>query len=70
MDIVDQCSNFISVAKEQLAGKNVRNFYRHGLQEFEFKHKYDCIWIQWVLSQLTHEDAIDFLKKSKANLKD
>ena len=39
-----------------------------GLQEFEFEHKYDVIWVQWVLCYLTDDDLIKFLHKCKANL--
>ena len=50
--------------------KNMKEFYAQGLQEFEFKHKYDCIWIQWVSSHLTDEDLIAFLQKCGKNLTD
>jgi len=48
-----------------LNGKNVGHFYAKGLQEFNFEEKYDCVWIQWVLSHLTDDDAIKFLIKAK-----
>lgn len=41
-----------------------------GLQEFEFEHKYDVVWVQWVLCYLTDDDLIKFLKKCRANLVD
>lgn len=68
MDIIDQCGNYVEKAKEILKNKNVGHFYRAGLQDFKFEEKYDCIWIQWVFSQLTDEDGIKFLKKCKESL--
>ena len=44
------------------------HFYVAGLQNFKFEHQYHCIWIQWVLSHLTDEDAISFLKQAKLSL--
>jgi protein N-terminal methyltransferase len=41
-----------------------------GLQEFNFEHRYDVIWVQWVLCYLTDEDLIKFLVKSRENLVD
>jgi protein N-terminal methyltransferase len=46
----------------------MRNFYVDGLQKFDFSERYDCIWVQWVFSQLNDEDAVAFLKKAKASL--
>lgn len=51
-----------------LYGKQIGHFYAKGLQEFDFEEKYDCVWIQWVLSHLTDSDAIEFLKKAKGSL--
>lgn len=49
--------------------KNVRHFFVKGLQELEFSESYDCIWIQWVFSHLSDEDAVHFLKRAKGALK-
>lgn len=65
MDVIDQCHNYIEKAKVILKDKKIGHFYTQGLQEFNFEEKYDCIWIQWVFSQLTDEDGIAFLKKCK-----
>jgi protein N-terminal methyltransferase len=46
----------------------VRHFYCAGLQDFKFEEKYDCIWIQWVLSHLSDKDAVDFFKRAKSHL--
>jgi len=43
-------------------------FYQIGLQEFDFAdHRYDVIWVQWVLCYLTDEDMVKFLVKSREN---
>lgn len=46
----------------------MRHFYVNGLQQFDFQERYDCVWVQWVFSQLNDEDAVTFLKKAKASL--
>lgn len=46
----------------------MKNFYCQGFQDFKFEHKYDCIWIQWLLMYLTDEDLIKGLKDCAANL--
>ena len=51
-----------------MQGRNVRSFWVKGLQEFEFTEKYDCIWVQWVLSHLNDEDAVAFLRRAKSAL--
>lgn len=38
------------------------------MQNFEFRYKYDCIWIQWALCQLPDDYAVTFLKKASQNL--
>lgn len=48
--------------------KSMRNYYVKGLQQFAFEEKYDCVWIQWVFSQLSDDDAVVFLKRAKASL--
>ena len=68
VDVIDQCEKYIDKAKDILKDKKIGHFYAKGLQEFEFEEKYDCIWIQWVFSQLTDEDGIAFLKKCKVAL--
>ena len=38
------------------------------MQEFDFAdHRYDVIWVQWVLCYLTDEDMVKFLVKSREN---
>ena len=39
-----------------------------GLQDFEFEEKYDCVWIQWVFSYISEQDAIKFLTRAKSAL--
>jgi protein N-terminal methyltransferase len=68
VDIIDQCSKYVEKAKEVLSGKNIGHFYAKGLQEFTFEEKYDCVWIQWVISHLTESDAERFLISAKASL--
>ena len=69
VDLVDQCGKLVEKAKELLKEKkSMRHFYANGLQQFDFQERYDCVWVQWVFSQLNDEDAVAFLKKAKASL--
>ena len=43
-------------------------FYCSTLQDFEFKHEYDCVWAQWVLTHLQDNEVVEFLRKSKKNI--
>ena len=38
------------------------------MEELEFEHTYDLIWIQWVIGHLIDEDLINFLVKCKKHL--
>ena len=46
----------------------VGNFYEMGMEELQIEHKYDLIWIQWVIGHLTDDDLVKFLKKCKESL--
>jgi protein N-terminal methyltransferase len=64
VDLVEPANHFIEKAKMLLSQKSHKGeFYERGLQDFIPIHKYDCIWIQWVLGQLTDDDIILFLKR-------
>ena len=45
VDLIEPCPKYIEDAKKYVDNPNAENFYCAGLQEFEFKYKYDCIWI-------------------------
>lgn len=68
VDMLEQSQTFVDFARTFIGSDRVRNFYNVGAQDFEAAEKYDVIWIQWVLSQLTDEDLIAFLNKIKGNL--
>jgi protein N-terminal methyltransferase len=51
-------------ARKLFEGK-VRNFYQIGMQDFNLKIKYDCMWVQGVLMYLLDEDCLNFLKKAR-----
>jgi protein N-terminal methyltransferase len=64
--MVDQSAKLVEKARETLKEKqNMRHYWVKGLQEFEFGEKYNCIWVQWVFSQLSDEDAVKFLLRAK-----
>ena len=54
------------------AGASRCKFLNVGLQDFDpsspTSDKFDCIWIQWVIGQLTDIDFVDFLKRCAAGL--
>ncbi len=69
MDLFDQNPLFIEQAKKNLKDlSNVRNYYVSGIQDFTFQEKYDCIWVQWVSSQIVDVDYIRFLQRCGDNL--
>ncbi|MDR3548581.1 MAG: methyltransferase domain-containing protein [Candidatus Pacebacteria bacterium] len=68
VDIVDQAPNLIEKAKTSIGSPRMRNFFVSGLQDFAFAEKYDCIWIQWVLMNLTDDDMVKFLARCKESL--
>jgi protein N-terminal methyltransferase len=69
VDLVEQCEKYVDAAWEYVDESRLENLYRIGLQDFTPESgKYDCIWIQWVLSHLTDEDLISFLQRIKTGL--
>ena len=70
VDLVEPVPHFIDKARYLLSELHHKgNFYEESLQNFKTTEKYDCIWIQWVLGQLTDNDVIIFFKKCKNMLK-
>ena len=63
VDLVEPSSVQLNQAREYVP--EARNFYLKGLQEFDYEHRYDAIWIQWVLCYLTDSDLAEFLEKTK-----
>eukprot|EP00347_Sterkiella_histriomuscorum_P023272 403335282 len=70
IDLVEPSQVQLDKAREYIGSDKVQNLYCKGLQEFEFEHKYDVIWLQWVLCYLTDDDLVQFLKKCGENLTD
>lgn len=70
VDLVEQCEKYVNAAKEYVNEPRLENLYRIGLQDFTpDAGKYDCIWIQWVLSHLTDSDLVSFLQRIQTGLK-
>lgn len=68
-DIVEQDEKFVETCKNNFKDEpKVKDIYQHSLQNFEFKKKYNVIWIQWCLENLEDNDLTDFLIKCKSNL--
>eukprot|EP00834_Sanchytrium_tribonematis_P006305 NODE_452_length_7258_cov_0.721050.p5 type:complete len:218 gc:universal NODE_452_length_7258_cov_0.721050:5577-6230(+) len=64
IDLVESNEKFLYHAKSvNLKGLNISEYFCSSLHVFQFTKKYDCIWIQWVSSQLFNEDFISFLQK-------
>jgi protein N-terminal methyltransferase len=71
LDMLEQCEKFLNFSKDFVNDVKVLNRFCIGAQNFEFSGKdYDLIWVQWVLSQLTDDDLLEFLAKLKTGLKD
>ena len=71
IDMFEKNKSFVEKCKVKFLGNNkIKNIYECSLEEFEFKKKYDLIWIQWCLENLEDEDLRPFLKKCYDNLND
>lgn len=68
VDLLEQCGKFLDFAKKYVETEKARNFFNVGAQDFISDEKYDVIWVQWVLSQLTDEDLLKFLSKIRESL--
>jgi len=75
VDLVDSNLRFLLFAQkallsEHVASGQVERFIHTGLQDFSPEHdRYDVIWCQWVLSHLTDDDLVSFLKRCKCALR-
>jgi protein N-terminal methyltransferase len=58
----------VQIEKARAYVPEVRNFFLQGLQQFEPKDRYDCIWVQWCLCYLTDEDCLNFLERARESL--
>jgi protein N-terminal methyltransferase len=68
VDLLEQDAKFCEQAKENLQANSeqIGNIYNVGLQSFneaDMVHKYDCIWVQWVLIYLSDNDLAEFFVK-------
>ena len=71
IDLFEKNKLFIEKCKIKFSGNDkIKNIYNSSLENFEFKKKYDLIWIQWCLENLEDEDLIPFLKKCYENIND
>ncbi|KAJ2995626.1 hypothetical protein HDV02_000582, partial [Globomyces sp. JEL0801] len=73
VDLVEQTEKFLVKAKELFVEKGlddrVEQYIPTGLQNFNPEAgRYDLIWCQWVLSHLTDDDLVVFLKRCKDSL--
>ncbi|XP_051177961.1 alpha N-terminal protein methyltransferase 1 [Lolium perenne] len=78
VDLVEPVSHFLEAARENLAGcmdvgqetHKAANFYCIPLQDFTPEEgRYDVIWIQWCIGQLTDDDFVSFFNRAKVGLK-
>jgi len=71
IDLMDQCAKFVNYAPEFVNSSKLEKCILAGVQNFFPEQKvYSCIWIQWVLCQLTDEDLVEFLRRTKTGLED
>ncbi|KAJ2718677.1 hypothetical protein GGI07_005647 [Coemansia sp. Benny D115] len=74
VDLVEQNAGFLQTAtdtylKSECEAGKVGDAMAVGLQSFTpAKHRYDVIWCQWVLSHLTDEDLVSFLRRAAGGL--
>jgi len=66
VDLVESDAKFLEKSREYLEddAKRVGEYINRGLQEFTPETgRYDFIWCQWVLSHLTDDDLVAFLRR-------
>jgi protein N-terminal methyltransferase len=69
IDLFEKNKLFIEKCKIKFSDNDkIKNIYNSSLENFEFKKKYDLIWIQWCLENLNKKDIVSFLLKCKNNL--
>jgi protein N-terminal methyltransferase len=71
VDIVEQSPKFVATARASLSSSaSMGEFYCMGLQSFVPEaEKYDAVWIQWVIGQLTDDDFVAFMGRCVSSLK-
>ncbi|EMS61992.1 Alpha N-terminal protein methyltransferase 1 [Triticum urartu] len=78
VDLVEPVAHFLEAARENLSScmdveqdtHKAANFYCTPLQDFTPEEgRYDVIWIQWCIGQLTDDDFISFFNRAKVGLK-
>ncbi|KAM3260728.1 hypothetical protein ACQJBY_051777 [Aegilops geniculata] len=78
VDLVEPVAHFLEAARENLSScmdvghdtHKAANFYCIPLQDFTPEEgRYDVIWIQWCIGQLTDDDFISFFNRAKVGLK-
>ena len=71
IDLFEKDKVFLEKCKTKFIGNDkIKNIYHSSLENFEFKKKYDLIWIQWCLENLEDDDLHPFLKKCYENIND
>ena len=69
VDLLEPAPHLIQKARDNLMSEGSKcEFYETGMENFQFKHKYDSIWIQWVIGHLTDPDLVAFLTRCRENL--
>ena len=69
VDLLEVNQLFLQHAKQvNLKDLDIGAYHCASLHEFHFTSFYDCIWIQWVSSQLYNEDYVLFLQRCQQAL--
>lgn len=55
---------------KEISSPNLKAVYVQKAENFEFPHKFDFIWGQWILENLTDLEVIKILIKCRDNLKE
>mmetsp|Transcript_1053 Transcript_1053/g.1640 ORF Transcript_1053/g.1640 Transcript_1053/m.1640 type:complete len:224 (+) Transcript_1053:55-726(+) len=66
VDMLEPCERHMNKVKKWKERNG--EIYQCSLQEFEYNHKYDIIWMQWVVLYLTDNDFVNVLRKAKQHL--
>ena len=69
VDMFDRCPKAIKIVKElKKDNKRIQDVEIAEFNDFEFKHKYNGIFMRWVSGYMLHDKLVEFLRKAKKAL--
>ena len=70
VDMFDRCPKAVKILRElKKVKRKIGYIDRSDMQNYNFKVKYDAIFMTWIVGYLDDDELIEFLKKAARNLK-